>query len=226
MATHTQNRTQIRIRFGALEPKESKHDISPHSHYSRLYLILQTTCHSTHTNASSTIHLLGKCPCGQMYFWDKNVFLGQKCLSGQTSFWANDFWANDFLVKCLSGQTSSGQTSYGQMSIWANVFLGKCLLGICLLGKCRSGQMFLGKCLWANVVWANVVSPSVTNPPVNDHEFQSLDRPPCNCPRLLHHPLQPQPGRVCSRGKDGKGFKRRGRQCVGRRGRDHYGIQG
>jgi hypothetical protein len=32
-ATRTQNRTQIRIRFGALKQKESKNDISPHSNY-------------------------------------------------------------------------------------------------------------------------------------------------------------------------------------------------
>jgi hypothetical protein len=176
------------MRFGAVKPKESKNDISPHSHYSCLYLILQTTHHSTHTHASSTNHLPGKRPCGQMSFC-ANVFLG-KCLSGhiafwanvfwanvflgkrpsgQTSFGANVFWANVFLGKYLSGQTSSGQTSSGQMSIWANVFLGKCLLGRCLLGKCCSGQMSfwanvsgqmsLGKCLWANVVWANVGSP-------------------------------------------------------------------
>jgi hypothetical protein len=129
-ATGTQNRTQIRIRFGALKPKESKNDISPHSHYSRFYLILQTTCHSTHTHASSTIHLLG-----QMSLW-ANVFL-DKCLSGQISF-----WANVLLGKCLLGKCLSGQTSF-----WANVFLGKCLLG-----KCLSGQMFF----WANAFWANV----------------------------------------------------------------------
>jgi hypothetical protein len=33
-------------------------------------------------------------------FW-ANVFLG-KCLSEQTSFWANVFWANVFLGKCMS----------------------------------------------------------------------------------------------------------------------------
>jgi hypothetical protein len=46
----TQNRTQIRIRFGALEPKEIRNDISPHLHYSP-YVILQTTQHNMHTHA-------------------------------------------------------------------------------------------------------------------------------------------------------------------------------
>jgi hypothetical protein len=159
-ATGTQNQSRIRIRFGTLKPKKSKNCIYPHLHYSRLYLILQTTCHSTHTHASSTSYLLGKCPCGQMSFW-ANVFLGRclswqmsfwanvflgKCPSGQTSAWANVFWVNVFLGKCLSEQMSSGQTSYGQTSIWANIFLGKCLLGRCLLAN-----VVLGKCLWANV---------------------------------------------------------------------------
>jgi hypothetical protein len=173
MATRTQNRTRIRIRFGALEPKESKNGISPHFHYSCLYQILQTTCHSTHTHASSSIHLLGKCPCGQMTFW-ANVFLG-KCLSGQMSSGQMYFWAN-----VLLGIHPSGQMSSGQMSFWANVFLGKRLPGKPLMGKCPSGQMSfwandfwaddfwanvvldkcLGKCLWANVVWANVGSPT------------------------------------------------------------------
>jgi hypothetical protein len=164
-ATLTQNRTRIRIQFGALKPKESKNDISPHSHYSRLYLILQTTRHSTHSHAASTIHLLGKCLCGQMSFWANvflgkclsgqmsfgqmssgqmyfwaNVFLGKcllgKCLSGQMSFWANVFWANVHLGKCLSGQMSSGQMSSRQMSFWANVS-GQMSLGKCRMGKCR-----------------------------------------------------------------------------------------
>jgi hypothetical protein len=96
--------------------------------------------HSTHTHASSTIHLLGKCPCGQMSFW-ANVFLG-RCLSGQMSFWANVFWANVFLGKRPSGQTS----------FWANVLLGKCLLS-----KCLSGQMsFWLNVFWSNVLWANI----------------------------------------------------------------------
>jgi hypothetical protein len=160
MTTCRQNRTRIRIRFGALKPKETKNDISPHSYYSSLYMILQTTPHSTHTHASSTIHLLGKCPCGQTSFW-ANVFLG-KCLSGQMSFWANVFWANgllgkrpswqtsflaNFLLgkcllgKCLFGQMSSGQTSYGQMSIWANVFWADVFWA----------NVVLGKCIWANI---------------------------------------------------------------------------
>jgi hypothetical protein len=100
---------------------------------------LQTTHHSTHTHGSSTIHLLGKCPCGQISFW-AYVFLGKrrlgkrlmsKCPSGQMSFfsWQMSFWADVF---------------------WANIFLGKCL----------SGQMsFRANVVWANVVWANVVSP-------------------------------------------------------------------
>jgi hypothetical protein len=65
---HTQNWTRNRIRLGALEPKEGKNYISPHLYYSRLFVILQTTRHITHTHASSTIHLLGKCPFGQMSF--------------------------------------------------------------------------------------------------------------------------------------------------------------
>jgi hypothetical protein len=86
------------------------------SQYTWLYLILQTPCHSTHTHASSTIHLLGKhvllgkCRSGQMSFW-ANVFQ-RKCVPRQMSFWANFFWANIFLGKCLSGQ----------ISFWADVF--------------------------------------------------------------------------------------------------------
>jgi hypothetical protein len=135
------------MRFGAVKPKESKNDISPHSHYSRLYLILQTTRHSTHTHASSTIHLLGKRPCGQMSFW-ANIFLG-RCPSGQMSSGQMYFWAN-----VLLGKRPSGQMSFGQiMSFWANVFLGKRLMGKRLMGKCPSGQMSF----WADVFWANVV---------------------------------------------------------------------
>jgi hypothetical protein len=117
--------------------------------HAHLWYCRQFNTARTHTHALSTIHLLGKCPWGQMSFW-ANVFLGKcllgkcllgKCCSGQMSFWANVFWANVFLGKYLFGQMSSGQ-----MSIWANVFLGKCLLGKWLLGK-----FVLGKCLWANV---------------------------------------------------------------------------
>jgi hypothetical protein len=144
------------MRFGAAKPKESKNDISPHLHYSRLYLILQTTRQSTHTHASSTIHLLGKRPCRQMFFW-ANVFLG-KCLSGQMSFWANVFWANVFL-----GKRHSGHTSFWANVFWANVFLGKCLSGQTssgkrLMGKCPSGQMsFWVSVFWADIFWANVI---------------------------------------------------------------------
>jgi hypothetical protein len=111
-------------------------------HYSLIYLILQTTRHSTHTHASSTIHLLGKHACGHMSFW-ANVFLGQsllgKCLSGQMSFWANVFW-------------------FWANNVWANVFWGVCLLGKCLMGKCPSGQIyFWANVFWAHVFWANVV---------------------------------------------------------------------
>jgi hypothetical protein len=171
MATRTQNRTRIRIRFSALKPlkpKESKNDISPHLHYSRLYLILQTTRHSRTPMLQALFIfwanvLVGKCLSGQMSFW-ANVFLG-RCPSGQMSFWANVFL----------GKRPSGQTSSGQMSFWANAFLGKRRLGKRLMGKCPSGQMSsgqmsfcanvsgqmsLGKCLWANVVWANVGSPN------------------------------------------------------------------
>jgi hypothetical protein len=100
-------------------------------------VILQTTRHKTHTHASSTIHLLGKCPCGQMSFW-ANVFLG-KCLSGQMSFWANVFWANVFWANVHLGKCLSGQMSSGQMLFWANVVLGKCIwLNV-------SGQMSYGQ---------------------------------------------------------------------------------
>jgi hypothetical protein len=155
MATHTQNQTRIRIQFGTCKPKESRNDISLHSHYSHLYLILQTTRHSTHIHASSTIHLLGnirvgKCLSGQMSFW-ADIFLG-RCLwanvSGQMSFWAN----------VLLGKRPSGQMSSGQMYFWANVFLGKRLLGKRLMGKCPSRQMsFWANVFWADVFWANVV---------------------------------------------------------------------
>jgi hypothetical protein len=127
--------------------------------YSRLYLILQTTCHSTHTHASSTIHLLGKCPC-----------IG-KCLPGQMSFCANVLLGKCLLSKCL----------YGQMSFWANILLGKCLLGKCLLGKCLLGKCLSGKMsfgandFWANVFWANVVWANVVSPPsrssICDYQF-------------------------------------------------------
>jgi hypothetical protein len=74
------------------------------------YMILQTTQHArTHTHAPSTIHHLGKSPCGQMSVW-ANVFLG-KCLSWQMSFWANVLLSKCLLGKCLSGH----------MSFWANV---------------------------------------------------------------------------------------------------------
>jgi hypothetical protein len=94
--------------------------------------------HSTHTHASSTIHLPGKCPCGQMSFW-ANGFLG-RCPSGQMSSGQMAFWAN-----VLLGKRPSGQISSRQMSFWANVFLGKCLwenvrLGKCCMGKCRKGK--------------------------------------------------------------------------------------
>jgi hypothetical protein len=133
-----QNRTRIRLWFGALKPKERKNDILTLLHYSHLYLILQTTRHSTHTHASSTNHLLGKSPCRQMSFW-ANVFLS-KCLSRQMSF-----WANVFLGKRPSVQMSSGKCLSGQMSFWANVFWAKVLWANVHLGKCFSGQMSSGQ---------------------------------------------------------------------------------
>jgi hypothetical protein len=146
-----QNRSRISIRFGALKPKEIQNDISPDLHYSRLYLILQTTRHSTHTHASSTIHLLVKRPCSQISFW-ANVFLG-RCPSEQISSGQMSFWSN-----LLLGKRPSGQMSSGQMSIWANVFLGKRLLVKRLMGKCPSGQTsFWANVFWADVLWANVV---------------------------------------------------------------------
>jgi hypothetical protein len=112
---------------------------------------MQTTRHSMHTHALSTIHLLGKCPCGQMSFW-ANVFLG-RCPSEQTSSGKMSFGAN-----VLLGKRPFGKMSSGQMSFWANVFLGKRLLGKCIMGKCPSGQVsFWAKVFWADVLWANVV---------------------------------------------------------------------
>jgi hypothetical protein len=160
-ATRTQNRTQIRIQFGALQPKESKNDISPHLHYSRLYLILQITRHSTHPcfkHYSSSrqmplwaIALVVKCLSGKMSFW-ANVFLG-KCPLGQMSSGQIYFWAN-----VLLGKHPSRQTSSGQMYFWANVFLGKHRLGKRIMGKWPSGQMsFWANVFWADVFWANAI---------------------------------------------------------------------
>jgi hypothetical protein len=157
--------------FNALEPKECKNDITPHSHYSRLYLILQTTRHSTHTHGSSTVNLQGKYPCVQMSFW-ANVFL-VKCPSGQMFFWANVFWENVFLVKPPSrqmlfwanvfwanvfpGNCLSGQMFYGQMSFWANVFWANILWSKVHLGKCFYGQIFSGQMSSGQMsFWANV----------------------------------------------------------------------
>jgi hypothetical protein len=142
-ATCTQNRTQIRDRFRALEPKKSKNYISPHSHYSRLYLILQTTRHSTHTHASNTIHLLGKCPCGQMSFW-ANVLLG-KCLLGKCLYRHMSFWANVLLGKCLVGKSISGQRSFWVNVFWANVLWANVHLGKCFCGQMSSWQMSSGQ---------------------------------------------------------------------------------
>jgi hypothetical protein len=55
----------------------------------------------------STIHLLGKCPCGQMS-------------SGQMSIWANVFLGKCLMGKCLMGKCCSGQMSVGKC-LWANV---------------------------------------------------------------------------------------------------------
>jgi hypothetical protein len=149
-ATRTQNRTRIRLRFGALKPKESKNYISPS-------FALFTFISDVADNSSQHAH-----PCfkhysssGQLSLW-ANVFRGKR-LFGQISSGQMSFWANVFLGKHLLGKPLMGKCPSGQMSFWANVFWADVFWANVVLG-----QMSLGKCLWANVLLTNVVSPSWT----------------------------------------------------------------
>jgi hypothetical protein len=91
---------------------------------------------------------LGKCLSRQSSFW-ADVLLGKRLLlkspSGQMSYGQMSFLANAFLGKYFSGQMSYGQTSSGQMFFWSNVFLGKHCQGKCPSGQMSYGQMSLGK---------------------------------------------------------------------------------
>jgi hypothetical protein len=118
-----------------------KNDISPHSHYPSLNLILQTPM-------LQALFIFWKYSCGQMSFW-ADVLLDKcllgKCLSGQMSFWENVLLGERLLGKCIFGLMSFWANVF-----WANVFWANVLWANVHMVKCLCGQMSLGKCLWAN----------------------------------------------------------------------------